>query len=171
MRESVLYYTGVGSRSARFHPKLMDKITAIAKRNSELGLMLRTGDACGADMAFTKGEPHPAIYTVDSFYALPEYIEREAYNMAESIHPAWHRCSDYAKRLHARNCLQVLGPDLETPSEFLICWTPQGQDVGGTRTAIVLARNNNIPVFNLYYGLTHLANFIREQNWYQPIER
>jgi len=48
-------------------------------------------------------------------------------------------CSDYAKKLHGRNVKQVLGDDLKTPSDFLLCWTKEGKDVGGTRTAIVLA--------------------------------
>ena len=38
---------------------------------------------------------------------------------------------------------QVLGLDLKTPSKFLICWTPEGKEKGGTATAIKLAIINN----------------------------
>jgi len=72
--------------------------------------------------------------------------------MASVIHPAWYRCSDYVRKLHARNCFQVLGRDLRTPSSFLVCWTLDGADIGGTRTAIVLARNHSIEVINLGFA-------------------
>jgi hypothetical protein len=51
--------------------------------------------------------------------------------------------------LLTRNMHQVLGHDLKTPVEFVICWTPGGKDKGGTAYAIRLARDFAIPVFNL----------------------
>jgi hypothetical protein len=72
-----------------------------------------------------------------------------AKEIAATIHPAWHNCSDYAKGCHGRNVYQVLGEDLKTPVSFVICWTPEGKEVGGTRTAIVLAKRHKIPVYNL----------------------
>jgi hypothetical protein len=56
-----------------------------------------------------------------------------------------------------------LGGDLKTPSSFLVCWTPNGEDVGGTRTAIVLARKNNIEILNL--GI--VEQFIRVMQYIQ----
>lgn len=44
----------------------------------------------------------------------------------------------------------MLGDNLTSPSKFLVCWTTNGQDVGGTRTAIVVAKMHSIPVFNLF---------------------
>lgn len=73
----------------------------------------------------------------------------EAKTIAESIHPAWHNCSEYARGCHARNVYQVLGKDLKTYVSFVVCWTPEGKEVGGTRTAIVLAKRLGIPVYNL----------------------
>jgi hypothetical protein len=43
----------------------------------------------------------------------------------------------------------VLGQNLDSPSLFLVCWTEGGAEVGGTRTAIIAAKENDIPVFNL----------------------
>jgi hypothetical protein len=67
------------------------------------------------------------------------------------VHPAWDILSQGAQKLHARNVHQILGPDLSrpTPVEFVLCWTPDAQVVGGTATAIRLAQDRNIPVYNL----------------------
>ncbi len=61
-----------------------------------------------------------------------------------------------ALKLMARNSYQVLGRDLKSPSEFLICWTPDGyltavertDGTGGTDQAIAIADFYRIPVLN-----------------------
>ena len=54
-------------------------------------------------------------------------------------------------KLMARNSQQILGESVseENKTGFVICCTPQGQPIGGTRQAIVLAHHFQIPVFNL----------------------
>jgi hypothetical protein len=69
--------------------------------------------------------------------------------MAQRFHPAWHFCTAYARELHARNCYQVMGYSLDTPAEFVVCWTRGGKPVGGTAQAIRIAMSKNIPVYNL----------------------
>ena len=61
----------------------------------------------------------------------------------------WNRCNDWAKGMHSRNCHQIFGYDLKSPVNAVICWTPNGNIQGGTATAIKLAMDANIPVFNL----------------------
>ena len=73
----------------------------------------------------------------------------KALEIAASVHPAWDKCSWWAKQLHARNVYQVLGKDLNTPSDLLVCWTKYGEEVGGTATAIKLAKLHNISVCNI----------------------
>ena len=46
-----------------------------------------------------------------------------------------------------RNVFQVLGADLKTPTEFIICWTDK---YGGTQQALRIAKSFSIPVFNLF---------------------
>jgi len=143
----ILYWTGVGSRKTPV--ELKETFMKIAHYLEKLGFILRTGDADGADDFFQKGVKNPKnkiIYIAKD--ATPESIE-----MASKIHPAWHNCSDYAKKLHGRNCFQVLGEDFNSKSEFLLCWTKNGKITGGTATAINLAKKNNIPVFN--FGLNY----------------
>ena len=73
----------------------------------------------------------------------------EIEEIASKVHPAWNRCNDWAKRMHMRNVHQILGYDLKSPVDCVICWTPNGLKKGGTKTAIEIALLNNIPVFNL----------------------
>ena len=72
--------------------------------------------------------------------------------IASSIHPAWRRCSQGAKKLHTRNVHQILGIDCETPSDLVMYWceeTSDGQPTGGTATAVNLALANNIQAINM----------------------
>ena len=143
------YYTGVGSR------EIPNEIIALMKRVSsklsKSGWVLRSGGAVGADSAFESGaNKRCEIY-------LAKDATAKAMEIAEKFHPAWNRCSSYAKKLHARNAFQVLGRNLNKPSSFLICWTPDGCishktrsiKTGGTGTAISIADHYNVPVFNL----------------------
>jgi hypothetical protein len=49
-----------------------------------------------------------------------------------------------------RNMMQVLGKNLDTPVDFVVCWTKNGKDIGGTGAAIRCAWDHSIPVYNLY---------------------
>ena len=73
----------------------------------------------------------------------------ETERIASEVHPAWDRCNEWARGMHSRNCHQILGYDLQSPVDAVICWTPNGNVVGGTSTAIRIALKYNIPVFNL----------------------
>lgn len=164
------HYTGVGSRET---PKDVLKLMFdLAFKLSQEGWVLRSGGAEGADTAFEDGaiyslaEHSPEIYLpwygYNNLYStegllFPKFWDnwREAEIIASEIHPAWDKLSEGAKALHTRNCYQVLGKDLSTPSKFLICWakeTKGGEISGGTRTAVVLAQQHNIPVFNLWHN-------------------
>ena len=73
----------------------------------------------------------------------------ETERIASEVHPAWERCNEWARGMHSRNCHQILGYDLQSPVDAVICWTPDGAVVGGTATAIRVAMKYDIPVFNL----------------------
>lgn len=160
-------YTGVGSRQTP--QAICDAIfTPLAANLSTFGYTLRSGAAEGADTAFEQGAEGPEVYLPwrifnnrrgPAFRVLhdyPERIQTAAAEIARLAHPAWHRLTAGARSLHTRNVFQVLGGDLDSPSRFVLCWTPDGAesewettfDTGGTRTAIVIASRNGIPVFN-----------------------
>ena len=138
------YYAGIGSREAP--SAILLAMTDIAILLEQNGFILRSGHAKGSDMAFEAGIQLAANKEIFSRYV---NTCEEAKAIAASIHPAWHNCSDYAKGCHGRNIYQVLGRDLKTPVSFVICWTPEGKEIGGTRTAIILAKKHKIPVYNL----------------------
>jgi hypothetical protein len=161
------YYTGIGSRKT---PKqILDLMTSIAIKLSTLNYILRSGGAIGADIAFENG----ADPTKCKIYKAND-ATIETFQIAQKFHPAWEKCSNYVQKLHARNVFQILGDDLKTPSNFVICWTPDGAinhiqrsiKTGGTGLAISIAYSYNIPVFNLQ-RLDHrnkLINFCQKNS-------
>lgn len=145
------FYTGVGSRKTPNAICLV--MTRIARSLLKQGYTLRSGAADGADRAFEAGASlNKEIYLpwLDFNHSKSKLLSSgEAFIMAERYHPAWLNCSASARAMHARNCHQVLGQKLDTPSEFVVCWTKAGADVGGTAQAIRIARAYNIPIHNL----------------------
>ena len=76
----------------------------------------------------------------------------EIEQIAASIHPAWHNCNEWARGMHMRNVHQILGYNLDYPVDAVVTWVKEdayGNPRGGTSTAIKLAREYGIPVFNL----------------------
>lgn len=69
--------------------------------------------------------------------------------MASRFHPNWQYLTYGVMKLHARNCYQILGEDLKTPVDFVVCWTPGCRNVGGTSQTLRIAKVYKIKVFNL----------------------
>lgn len=144
-RPSSRTYAGIGSRETPADVlQLMYELGAWLARQ---GYTLRSGGAEGADSAFEQGALSVAGARAEIF--TPMDATPEALRLASEIHPNWNACTSYARKLHARNCFQVLGRTLDDPVTFVVCWTRGGQPVGGTATAIRLAERNGIPIFNL----------------------
>ncbi len=145
----MFYYTGVGSRETP--TEILALMQVIAIKMAHLGFTLRSGGAKGADTAFEQG----AGTLKQIFYA--KDCTPAAMAIAQQFHPAWNRCSDFARRLHGRNAFQVLGPNLNESSSYCICWTQDGCvshatrsiNTGGTGTAISIADHYKVPIVNL----------------------
>lgn len=135
-----LFYSGIGSRETP--AEVLEQMTAFAQLLDRNGYILRSGGAEGADTAFAAGTERKHIYR-------PQHASEKALQIAEQYHPNWKACNAYARRLHARNVLIVLGPTFEVPSKFIICWTRNGKAVGGTGQALRIAEAYGIPVINL----------------------
>ena len=92
----------------------------------------------------------------------------ETERIASEVHPTWDRCNEWARGMHSRNCHQILGYDLQSPVDAVICWTPDGKIQGGTATAIRIAMKYDIPVFNLGVSdkesvLNDIKNFLESR--------
>lgn len=162
------YYAGIGSRNTP--APVLDLMIEIAKKLAAKGWILRSGGARGADEAFEHGVNSWWLYRCDPALKVPcpkeiffandvkgDLLSLHAKNMAKEFHPAWSKMTEYSQRLHARNAFQIMGRDMKTPVDIVICWTPDGctkheqrtMMTGGTGTAISIASSQNIRVLNL----------------------
>ena len=154
-----MIYAGIGSRETPH--EIIGLMEAIGERKARLGWVLRSGAAPGADMAFERGcdryKGYKEIYlpwngfqgrTADG-KSTHVIMSQSASDLAALLHPNWQACSQGARRLHARNCHQVMGQDLLTRATKVVCWTRNGEGKGGTGQAIRLAQKLNIPVHDL----------------------
>lgn len=150
---------------------------------AKLGMIMRSGAAIGADNIAEKAyadcieygqahsdqveiyipwpnfAPYAPLKHLHIIPSNPDLI-KQSEEMVWATHPAPHRLSQGAMKLHSRNMNQVFGLDLNTPIDLCICWTKGGEAVGGTATAIKLCHHHNIPVFNL--GTPYLDEELEE---------
>lgn len=147
------YYAGIGSRETPRH--VLSIMEGIAKRlRGEY--TLRSGGAIGADSAFEKG----AGENKEIFY--PKDATSESIALAKTFHPAWENCNEYVRYLMGRNMQILFGKHLDRPVDFIVCWTENGEEAGGTGQALRAAKAHNIKVFNLWHSDTKLFG------WDQP---
>ncbi len=175
-------WTGVGT-SAPLPHHIREVANSIGYQAARHGCQLRSGGAHGSDTEFYHGvenfiHNHQLGFNFASTLA-KIYLPREAHNgwvntdgfihfidapalsnfstaraIASEIHPVWDQLSPFVKKLHARNVYQVLGQNLDDPSDVFIMYA-QWEDStktsvkGGTNTAFQLAREYRIPVYNL----------------------
>ncbi len=161
MATSLVVFAIVGNRVQTPGDVLL-KFYHYAFRLAKAGFKFRSGGAIGPDKAAEIGciaggglheiwRPKPErgnlmIKTPDWGH----YLE------AGKVHPIFDKIPKFAQDLHARNVGIVLGEDLDSPIQFMLCWTPDGaesdtevtKETGGTGTAIRLASRNNVPIFN-----------------------
>ena len=166
-----LVYTGIGSRKIDRH--VIAYLQGVGAAMAARGYSCRTGDAIGSDNAFWTGAVS-AGGTVHAyaglakasrpdarpFKSLPIRIQELANEIAKRFHPRWDQLTDRDKAWMARNVVQVLGEDLESPSRVVLCYAKGSRfldgklcDVaGGTGQAVRVAYAQGIPVFNLAIG-------------------
>ncbi len=139
------YYAGIGSR--RTPIIFLKKMQWLASELASHGYVLRSGHAVGADRAFESGcsavEGSMEIFT--AYSPIPAW----AMATVEQFHPAPHKLGEFARKLHARNAMILLGPNGDSKVEFVVCYTPSGQIEGGTGQGIRIAAHHKIPIYNI----------------------
>lgn len=162
-------YAGIGHRdlSGAREPNTqqpVERVMAwIASELEKLGYTLNSGGAKGADSAFEYGVKDPSkahIFT-------PAHATDEARAIAKELHPSPEHLYAHALDLFARNTFQVFGINLDTPVDFIVCYTKDGcehakdrkQASGGTGQAIAMADLKGIPVFNM-----------SNKNWFERLK-
>lgn len=150
----IKYYAGIGSRETPEDILIFFRMLGVYLAKE--GYTLRSGAAHGADKAFEVGcdkvQGEKEIYLPwKGFNGSNSYLygyNHAAQEIAAKFHPAWHSLKPTVRQLHARNVLQVLGRNLDSPSQFVICWTKNGTGSGGTGQALRIAKGYDIPIFD-----------------------
>lgn len=153
-----MIYAGVGARKTPNH--VLNVMKAIAHLGTKNEFWLRTGDADGADKAFREYATKKIVFGPRTFHGsdgksqtYPESVWLAADLLLSQVMDSGHYqnvCkSNHVHRLHMRNSFQILGINHDKPAKLVICWTPYGDIVGGTATAIKIAKMYDIPVLNL----------------------
>lgn len=152
------YYAGIGSRETP--ENILQDMKSIATILERLGYILRSGGAKGADTWFARGCTNAQIWLPwkdfnsterhqEHEYKIIDPLDEFANEMVDLFHPIGKALRGKTRLLMMRNTYQVIGNG-EPNSKFVICWTPNGEDVGGTRQAIKIARHFQIPVYNFF---------------------
>lgn len=149
-----MIYAGIGSRETP--PDVLRHMFEIGRQLAQAGWTLRSGAAAGADSMFEGGAIAAGggreIFVIepdgDPTHVVPEF-DAALIHLAREHHPRWHALGSDGRKLHARNGCQVLGLDLLSPADCVICWTPGGKAGGGTGQAIRVAMAHHIPVYDL----------------------
>lgn len=154
------FYAGIGSRETPIY--ILHEMTTIAKYLESIGYILRSGGAIGADQAFERNiglDKKQIFLATDDHYRTPgreHMIAREIHRNPKALDASLHK--DYFWKLMARNTNQIFGKNLDSPVDFVLCWTRDGithhddrtKYTGGTGQAIELASRKDIPIINMY---------------------
>ena len=132
-----LVYAGIGSRATP--SAILEAMTTMATWLARRGWHLHSRRCRrGADSAFAAGapaaSPHPvpAVARISRLpgarlpHARRRISMRTCLAIAAALHPAWHRCSPAARKLHARNAAILLGQNTDTPVHAVVAWTSRG---------------------------------------------
>jgi len=175
-------YAGIGSRKT---PDIvLRQMRDLGRLLGEMNYTLYSGGAEGADEEFERGcdsvfgekkiflpwDGFRNRYCNNSpkhqfYYPLERLSEEEGRDIAVKFHPNFSALSGPASKLMTRNSFQILGEDLESPVDFVVCWTPEAKGGGGTGQAIRIAKNFTIPIFDLCdeNAARRLADFLKER--------
>lgn len=160
---NINYFTGIGSRTIDI--EIEEILCKFTKYLTTQKFIYRSGGADGSDKAGESGvvDNRKEIYIPwkgfnKSDSQLFKIVDSDdAIKIASENHPAYEYLKPPVKKLMNRNVYQVLGYDLKTPSEFIICYTSDGckshltrtSKTGGTGLAISVASKLGIPIINL----------------------
>lgn len=146
-----------------------------------MGYTLRSGNADGSDSYFASGvEENAQIwlpwdnYNLDYQTKRPkhQYItidenDKDAYDSVDEFHPAPQHLTPKSRLLMMRNYRILMGKDSPN-SEFVIAWTKDGKDSGGSGQLLRIAKHYDIPIFNLHsMSWTEIIDKIKFMNLLQ----
>lgn len=151
--------TGIGSRETP--SKILKEMVKIGQYCRENGITVRSGHADGADWAFEQGAQERCIAYLPSASFNSQLVSlskkvvvpfNDKYDrITDTFHPNPRALKSFGRLLMNRNACQVLGLNLDKPTNYIICWTKDGGPSGGTGQALRIAKAHHIPIFNMFY--------------------
>lgn len=165
-----MFYTGIGCREHGLSEQQTFALVCIGAWLARAGMVLRSGHASGSDYAFELGAAgvdatKTSIYLPWSGFRKDTNIKDvnyltlsdKAFQWARKqlkksgVMPYFDSMNDMNQAFHARNVFQVFGQE-KIPSDFVVYFAPvdpEGEVMGGTRTAVNLASKLGIKTYNL----------------------
>jgi hypothetical protein len=164
-------YAGIGAHQTP--EDILALIEALAARLARSRWVLRTGLSRGADQAFYRGAVSEGgrveLYLPWPGFEAAARLEGEqpgkvrvtpgpsdaACELAARHHPGWDRLPREERLLLARDAHQILGAELRSPAQLVVCWTADGSLDGqglyedGTGQSLRIAHAQGVPVLNL----------------------
>jgi len=152
------YYTGIGSKDTpQAELARMEKIGSFL---GDLGYVLRTGDAVGAERAFEQGALNTKALVQKwrsdtSYFPLPEWATEKASEVC------WEKPLERMKAFQisrvTQRVFQVFGDsvDIQHPVDFVVYWSlsdplsPLTDSEGDLRYTVRVAHKAGIPTYNL----------------------
>lgn len=166
------YWTGIGSREVP--NEIAELQVEIGRRMATLGYVLLSGGAAGSDTNFHKGvcEVDPSLAEIwipwsgfmkellpskESVRIIPDKHDMDIarqYYLDNNIIPWFDNMKQGAQKLHGRNYFQVFSDQTgNLPASSVVIYAAEentrGEVKGGTRSAVMIARNEKLPTFNL----------------------
>ena len=165
--------TGIGSRQTPDY--ICDMFTEIGELIRINYHYCRSGGADGADYAFEKGARDRCIVylpwkgfnkqrgPLGKEYPFDKKLREDVLKIIYRHQPYAENLNSPVKRIKSRNVYQVLGTDLQTPSDLVVCWTPEAAITGGTGLAIQIAQENGIEVINFGQYTEKCFNIVKDR--------
>jgi hypothetical protein len=151
------FYSGIGARATP--PEVLSLMTRAAFALLKRGYVLRSGHAIGADSAFERGAGRDAQIFLPARAGAarrasssrgaraPSSGAGRATSPPRTIPPS--PGSRLRPGLAHPQRLPGARASLDSPSEFVLCWTADGEASGGTGQALRIAATHGVPVYNL----------------------
>lgn len=157
-------YVGIGNNDAP--PEILQKMSLLSATLAAKGWTLRhTGDKDGAAVAFEQGAGGQAEAYIawkgfndrQSEFIPPRNVHPEVITLMKQYIPTFDNIKPGAHKVISRAVYAIIGKDLRSPAQFVVCWSADGAESAGEKTAktgfmgmpIALASNLKMPVFNL----------------------
>ena len=153
-----LIYAGVGHRNTPENVRNM--MTSIGSQLAQMGFILRSGNAIGADQAWEEEVTRKMkeIFIINRkhscpFGIIPKFTQEQWDFVVRHYHggeTAFIKQSEYVQQLFLRNLNILCGKHLDDKVDFVAYWHEGEHCNGGTGHTVAMAKTLEIPCFNIW---------------------